>query len=198
MGVGVKGSTSVHKLATPATPTSAGHRTYTSDSWHGERKNGRLGESDKRNWFPSRCLTVFWAPEISLGHLQLTKWRTVSTSSSFCHHLTCDLRVLIPARDKFVSSTPLRGEKEVAVQLHSVPSPALEKCVFNVTLRPLYPHKINAVPIELKAGWTPQPIWTCLDMRKPPLIGIRIPFRPARSLVAVMPTMLIRPTITRS
>ena len=59
------------------------------------------------------------------------------------------------------------------------------RSVVNVTLRPLYPRGRTVTPMEEHVGWDTAPVWTCLEIGKSPLTGIRTPVRSVRSLLAI-------------
>jgi hypothetical protein len=62
----------------------------------------------------------------------------------------------------------------------------------NFTLWQFYARERTSVPIELEAGWAPEPIWTFRKREKSlDSIGIRTPDRQLRSLVT-KPTELSR------
>ena len=58
---------------------------------------------------------------------------------------------------------------------------ARRRSVVNVILRPLYP----VITLEVQVGWDTAPVWTCLEIWKPPVTGIRTPIRSVRSLLAI-------------
>lgn len=76
-----------------------------------------------------------------------------------------------------------RGHKGIAPI--SLKLYARRRSVVNVTLRPLYPRGRTVTPIAVQVGWDTAPVWTCSEIGKSPLSGIRTPVRSVRSLQAI-------------
>jgi len=87
------------------------------------------------------------------------------------------------------SSTAHRGCRGIALLFHD--HDTRRGWGVSVTLRPLFTPGRDPIPIVQEAGWTPGPVWTGAENLAS--TGIRSPYRPARSPVAI-PTELHRPT----
>jgi len=61
--------------------------------------------------------------------------------------------------------------------------------VVTVTRRPLYPRARTPVPIKAEAGFSPEPLWMYLQMRKSVPTGIRTPVRPTCGSVRTLTTL---------
>jgi hypothetical protein len=61
-----------------------------------------------------------------------------------------------------------RGKRGIALLNHNLV--VRQKSMVNFMLWPLFLWQRIRVPIEVEAGWVPEPVWMCFEMRQSPAV----------------------------